>query len=121
MKQVVKKSLGAAALGAAIVAAGAGTASAATTDALGPVGDTATGAVGSLPVEDATKMLPGGLGETLESARQALTGGLSNPQGQAESMAADKQGSAPGGGMLGGIPLGEGSPLGGQGGGLPLG
>lgn len=116
MKQAVKKSLGVAALGAAVVAAGAGVASAAPTDALGPVGDTATGAVGSLPVEDATKTLPGGLGQPLEAAQQALSGDLTpeGQQGKAEQMASGHEGeSASGGGMLGGIPLGKG-------GGLPL-
>ncbi|MGY1437625.1 hypothetical protein [Streptomyces reniochalinae] len=130
MKQVAKKTLGVAALGAAAVVAGAGSASAAPTDmlggapagqALGPVTETAGKTVGGLPLEEATQGLPGGLSQPVGVAQQALSGALTGTPLDATETVADNarkstggKSSAPGGGMLGGLPLGKALPVGGS-------
>ncbi|MEU5837307.1 hypothetical protein ABZ820_27055 [Streptomyces diacarni] len=130
MKQVAKKTLGVAALGAAAVVAGAGSASAAPTDmlggapagkALGPVAETAGKTVGDLPLREATQGLPGGLSQPVGVAQQALSGALTGTPLDATETVADNaqkstegKSSAPGGGMLGGLPLGKALPVGGS-------
>ncbi|NSC23537.1 hypothetical protein FM076_21230 [Streptomyces albus subsp. chlorinus] len=129
MKQVAKKTVGVAALGAAVVMAGAGAASAAPTDALGasggqalgPVTETAGQTLGNLPLKQAAQVLPGGLSEPVGVAQEALTGALTGtPLDVAEPVADSARkstagkSSAPGGGMLGGLPLGKALPVGGS-------
>ncbi|WP_326688379.1 hypothetical protein OIE63_15275 [Streptomyces sp. NBC_01795] len=117
MKQVAKKTLGAAAISAVAVVAGAGAASAAPVDALvGPVTETATGTVAKLPVGEATQGLPGGTSQTLASTHKAVSGALTgSPTSLNESLtaAAKEKNKAPGGGMIGGLPVTKGLPLGG--------
>ncbi|MDJ1137997.1 hypothetical protein [Streptomyces iconiensis] len=107
MKQVVKKSVGAAVLGAAFAAAGAGTAAAAPIGVLGPVGAVATGAAGDLPVKDATRSLPGGLSETATAGHEIATGGRTTHDLDKPLNSGSKVGdSAPDDSLLGGLPLG---------------
>ncbi|MBE9497977.1 MULTISPECIES: hypothetical protein [Streptomyces] len=140
MKQVAKKTLGVAAMSAAVVVAGAGAASAlpveglgAPTDvvgtdavgaggrALGPLAETAGQTLGSLPLEEATQGLPGGLSQPVGVAQEALSGALTGTPldatekvaGQAQKSVEGKS-SAPGGGMIGGLPLGSALPVGGS-------
>lgn len=137
MKQVAKKTLGVAAMGAAVVVAGASAASAAPTDtlggtpggqALGPVTKTAGQTLGALPLEEATQGLPGGLSQPVGVAQEALSGALTGtPLDATETVAdnahksagkgegsSDAKSSAPGGGMIGGLPLGQALPVGGS-------
>ncbi|MFF8283643.1 hypothetical protein ACF1DY_31005 [Streptomyces albus] len=130
MKQVAKKTLGAVATGAALVLAGAGAAAAAPTDALaaapggqalGPVTDAAGRTVGNLPVREATQGLPGGLSQPVGVAHEALTSALTGtPLDASETVAENARQSAkgkkssPGGGVLGGLPLGQVLPVGGS-------
>ncbi|MBO8202964.1 hypothetical protein ABZY93_31090 [Streptomyces smyrnaeus] len=141
MKQVAKKTLGVAVMGAAVVVAGAGTASAAPSlglggaptellgadavstgsRALGPVAKTAGKTVGELPLKEAAQGLPGNLSQPVGVAQEALSGTLTGTPldatekvaGQAQESVKGKS-SAPGGGMIGGLPLGKALPVGGS-------
>ncbi|MFG3252391.1 ATP-binding protein [Streptomyces sp. NPDC048172] len=108
MKRATKKSLGVVALGTVVAAAGAGVASAAgPTDTLGTVGETATTAVDNISAAD----LPGEVADTLDATGKSLNGGQKGEATGKTSLAGGETGaSAPGGGMLGGIPL-KGLPL----------
>ncbi|WP_037866918.1 hypothetical protein [Streptomyces sp. NRRL S-1868] len=110
MKQVAKKTLGVAVMSAAAVAAGAGAASALGTDALGPLAETATGAAGKLPVENAAKGLPSGVSNALGATTQTAQDTLDGKSGAATNQLASglTDGSNPGGNMLGGLPVGKG-------------
>ncbi|MBO8186833.1 hypothetical protein [Streptomyces spirodelae] len=144
MKQVAKKTLGVAAMSAAVVAAGAGTANALPLDtigtptdvlgskavgasgrALGPVAKSAAMTAGKtlkeLPLEEATQGLPGGLSQPVGVAQEALAGTLTGtPLDGTETVAdharkaAKGKSSSPGGGMIGGLPLGKALPIGGS-------
>ncbi|GAA2074562.1 hypothetical protein GCM10009801_28560 [Streptomyces albiaxialis] len=104
MKKATKKSLGVVALGTVIAAAGAGVASAAgPTDTLGTVGETATTAVDNISAAD----LPGEVAKTLDATGKSLNGGQKGGATDETSLAGGETSPAPGGGMVGGLPLGS--------------
>ncbi|MGI5349240.1 hypothetical protein ACQEU8_13735 [Streptomyces sp. CA-250714] len=141
MKQVAKKTLGVAAMSAAVVVSGAGAASALPVDtlgaptgvlggeavkasgrALGPAVKTTGKVVGELPLEETTKGLPVNASKPVGVAQEALAGTLTGtPLEAATDKAADLpqktvkgKSSKPGGGMIGGLPLGKALPVGGS-------
>ncbi|MGP3973153.1 hypothetical protein ACTWQF_03780 [Streptomyces sp. 8N114] len=94
--------------------------------ALGPAVETTaqtTGkALGELPLKEAAQGLPGNLSEPVGVAQEALAGTLTGtPVEETTERLADRpqktvkgKSSAPGGGMLGGLPLGKALPVGGS-------
>ncbi|MBQ0867570.1 hypothetical protein ACH4RA_31015 [Streptomyces smyrnaeus] len=93
--------------------------------ALGPVaksaGKTVGKTVGELPLKEAAQGLPGNLSQPVGVAQEALSGTLTGTPldatekvaGQAQESVKGKS-SAPGGGMIGGLPLGKALPVGGS-------
>ncbi|MBO8196136.1 hypothetical protein ITI46_31510 [Streptomyces oryzae] len=94
--------------------------------ALGPAvettGKTAGKTLGGLPLEEATRGLPANLSEPVGVAQEALAGTLSGtPVEETTERLADRpqqmvkgKSSKPGGGMIGGLPLGKALPIGGS-------
>ncbi|WP_149185038.1 ATP-binding protein [Streptomyces sp. TRM49041] len=103
MKQSAAKTIGVAALGAAFAASAAGNAAALTALPSGAALETPTK---TLPVEQVTSQLPGGLGEAATLTQGALeTVGSAAPEVPVDTPV------APVVGLLGGLPVGGGLPV----------